>query len=115
ALVMVRKYFGWLTQRGVVPANVAQPVKELRRQSLAPKGLERAQVRRLLREIELRQDVRASAVFHIMLYTGARVGDVVKLELTDLLLSERSGSAVFRHGKGGKERTVPVPLPARRA
>lgn len=115
ALVMVRKYFGWLTQQGHLQANPASAVKELRRQSLAPKGLERAQVRRLLREIELRQDVRASAVFSLMLYTGARVGDVVKLELTDLMLGERSGSAVFRHGKGGKERTVPVPLPARRA
>ena len=90
-------------------------VKELRRQALAPKGLERAQVRRLLREVELRQDVRANAIFHVLLYTGCRVGDLVGLELSDLLLGERSGSAVFRHGKGSKQRTVPLPLPARRA
>ncbi|HET6574097.1 MAG TPA: tyrosine-type recombinase/integrase [Fimbriiglobus sp.] len=81
----------------------------------APKGMERSQVRKLLRELELRQDIRASAVFHLMLYTGARVGDVVGLELDDLLLGDRSGSAVFRHGKGNKERSVPLPLPARRA
>ena len=32
-----------------------------------------------------------------------------------MVLSERSGSATFRLGKGGKQRTVPLPLPARKA
>jgi site-specific recombinase XerD len=115
ALVMLRRFFGWLGEQGHVTTNVAQSVKELRRQALAPKGLDRSQVRRLLREIELRQDVRANAVFSLFLFTGCRVGDLVNLELADLLLGERSGSAVFRHGKGRKQRTVPLPLPARRA
>ena len=44
-----------------------------------------------------------------------RVSDLVSLELSDLMLSERSGTVVFRHGKGGKQRSVPLPLPARRA
>lgn len=115
ALVTLRRFFKWLAERGHVPANVAQPIKELRRQALAPKGLDRSSVRKLLREVELRQDVRANAIFHVLLYTGCRVGDLVGLELDDLLLGERAGSVVFRLGKGGKQRTVPLPLPARRA
>jgi site-specific recombinase XerD len=115
ALVTLRRYLGWLAQQGVIAANPAQAVKELRRQQLTPKGLERPIVRRLLREVELREDVRATAIFALMLYTGARVSDVVNLELPDLLLSERSGTATFRFGKGNKQRTVPLPLPARRA
>ncbi len=70
---------------------------------------------RLLREIELRQDVRANAIFHLFLYTGGRISDLVALELHDLMVGERSGSVVFRFGKGGKQRSVPLPLPARRA
>ena len=115
ALVIVRGFVGWLAENGHVPANPAKKVKELRRQALAPKGLDRSQVRRLLREIELRQDVRAAAIFGLMLYTGCRVGDLVALELTDLMIGERSGSAVFRFGKGAKQRSVPLPLPARQA
>lgn len=115
ALVTIRRYFQWLADHGHVPANPASAVKELRRQQLAPKGLNRAQVRKLLREVELRQDVRANAVFHLMLYCGCRVGDVVNLELGDLMLTERSGTVVFRQGKGNKQRSVPLPLPARRA
>ncbi len=95
--------------------NPGKPVKELSRQLLAPKGLERSQVRRLLREIELRQDVRANAIFNLMLYSGCRVGDLVNLELHDLILSDRSGTVVFRCGKGGKQRSVPLPLLARSA
>lgn len=115
ALVTIRLYFGWLVETGVVAANPAAKVKELRRVQLAPKGLDRGQVRKLLREVELRQDVRANAVIHLILYTGCRVGDLVALELHDLMLGERAGSVVFRLGKGGKQRNVPLPLPARRA
>ena len=115
ALVTLRRFFAWLVDSGHVASNPVRPVKELRRQQLAPKGLERSVVRRLLREIELRQDVRAAAIFSLLLYTGCRVGDAVALELPDLMLGERGGSVVFRLGKGNKQRSVPLPLPARRA
>jgi integrase/recombinase XerC len=115
ALVLLRTFFGWLTETGHVPQNPAKGVKELRRQVLAPKGLERSQVRRLLREIELRRDLRAAAIFSVFLYTGCRVSDLIQIELHDLLVSERSGSVIFRFGKGNKHRSVPLPLPARKA
>ena len=115
ALVTLRRFFGWLVDNGHAQANPVKPVKELRKQQLAPKGMDRSQVRRLLREIELRQDVRANAIFSVFLYTGCRVSDLVTLELHDLMLGERSGSVVFRLGKGNKQRSVPLPLPARRA
>ena len=72
-LVTLRRFFGWLADQGHVAANPAKPVKELRRQQLAPKGLDRSQVRRLLREVELREDIRANAIFSLFLWTGCRV------------------------------------------
>ncbi|MEQ8853584.1 tyrosine-type recombinase/integrase [Gimesia sp.] len=115
ALVTVRRFFGWLVEQNYLSTNPAKQVKELRNQQLAPKGLERSEVRKLLREIELRGDVRANAIFSLLLYTGCRVSDLVNLELTDLMISERSGSVVFRFGKGNKQRSVPLPLPARKS
>ncbi len=115
ALVTVRRFLSWLVDEGYLTANPAKKVKELKRQQLAPKGLDRSQVRKLLREVELRGDIRANAVFHLFLFTGGRVGDVVVLELEDLMLGERSGTVVYRLGKGNKQRSVPLPLPARRA
>jgi site-specific recombinase XerD len=115
SLVLLRRFFNWLADQGHIPANPAKSVKELHRQQLAPKGLDRSQVRHLLRELELRQDIRASAIFHFLLFTGCRVGDLVNLELNDVMLGERSGSVVFRFAKGRKQRSVPLPLLARRA
>lgn len=114
-LVTLRGYFGWLAQQGHVTANAAKQVKQLRQVQLAPQGMERSVVRRLLREVELREDIRAGAIFSLFLWTGCRVSDLVNLDLSDLLLSERSGTVVFRFGKGNKQRSVPLPLPARRA
>ncbi len=114
-LVSLRRFLAWLAEAGYIPSNPARKAKQLRKQALAPKGLDRAVVRRLLREVELRQDVRANAIFNLFLYAGPRVSDVVNLELTDLILGERSGTVVFRLGKGNKQRSVPLPLPARRA
>lgn len=115
ALVAVRRFFARLVEDGQLTANPAKKVKELRRVQLAPQGLDRPQVRRLLREIELRADVRADAIFSLMLYSGCRVGDLVNLDLGDLAVGERSGQVVFKHGKGNKQRSVPLPLPAHRA
>lgn len=115
SLVTLRKFLGWLVERGVLGANPADAVKELKRVELAPKGLERGDVRRLLRECELRGDTRATALFSLFLYTGARVSEVVALTFSDLLLSERSGSVTFCDAKGGKQRSCPLPLSARRA
>jgi site-specific recombinase XerD len=114
-LVTVRQFFAWLTEQGHVSSNPAKKVKELKRVALAPKGLDRSQVRCLLREVELRKDIRAAAILSLMLYTGGRVSDLVNLELADLMLCERSGTVVFRLGKGNKQRSVPLPLLARRA
>ncbi len=113
SLVALRRLLGWLAKQNIITANVGLLVKELRQQTLAPKGLDVPIVRRLLREVELRGDVRAAAIFSLMLFTGARVGDVVNLELDDLVIGDRSGHAVFRNGKGGKQRTVPLPQAAR--
>jgi len=113
ALVSIRRYLDWLVGQGHLEVNPGKVVKELRKQQVVPKGLERSEVRKLLREVDLRQDVRAKAIFSLFLHTGCRVSDLVQIELQDLIISERSGSVIFRNGKGGKQRQVPLSLPAR--
>jgi site-specific recombinase XerD len=114
-LASIRKYFKWLFQKEFIRVNPTLGVKELRRQPLAPQGLTRSEVRKLLREVELRHDVRAKAIFSLILYTGARLSDVTYLELSDLSLSERKGTVFFRYSKGSKQRVLPLPIEARKA
>lgn len=94
-LASLRKYFKWLSNQGHVVVNPTTGVKELRRQQLAPQGLTRAEVRKLLREVELRNDIRAKAIFSLALYSGPRLSDITFLELSDLSISERSGTVFY--------------------
>jgi site-specific recombinase XerD len=115
SLVTIRRFLGHLVQSGALTANPAAAVKELRRVPVVPKGLAPAEVRRIIREIAIRQDRRADAIVSLMLYCGLRVGDVAGLELPDLEIGARSGRAICRNGKGNKTRVVPLPPEARRA
>lgn len=114
-LVTLRRYFRFLAEAGVIESNPCEGIKELRRVVGAPKALERAKVRKLLREATVRHDHRGLAILSTLLYCGLRVGELAALELADLDLSERSGSLRVRDGKGNKERFVPIPTEARKA
>ena len=61
ALVSIRRFLGHLVQSGALSSNPGKSVKELRRMPVVPKGLTTAEVRKILREIELRQDYKAGA------------------------------------------------------
>jgi site-specific recombinase XerD len=111
----LKKFARWFTESNREPFTMkrvtTRDVSDFRDSLRRDRGQAVASVNRAL----VRQDIRSNAVFHLLLYCGCRVGDVVALELGDLMLTERSGTVVFRHGKGGKQRSVPLPLPARKA
>ncbi len=114
-LVTLRRYFAFLLREDFIASNPAEGVKELRRVQQAPKAIERIKVRKILRDATVREDARGLAILSLMLYCGLRVGEVAALELEDLDLSDRQGSVRVRDGKGRKERTVPLPVEARKA
>jgi len=114
ALVTIRRFLRHLVQSGAVSANPAEAVKELRRMPILPKGLSTSEVRKILREIELRQDYKAGACIGLMLHAGLRASEVVGLELDDVTIASRSGQIVCRHGKGNKQRIIPLSVEARR-
>ncbi len=113
-LVTLRRYFSFLAQEEVIAANPASKVKELRRTPTAPKAIDRAVVRRMLREAKVREDHRALAIIGLFVYCGLRLSEVAALQLGHLDLSERRGAVLVRHGKHNRERTVPIPAEPRR-
>ena len=113
-LVTLRRYFAFLAQEEVIPSNPASKVKELRRTPTAPKAVDRAVVRRMLREATVRDDHRALAILGLFVYCGLRLSEVAALQLGHLDLSERRGAVLVRHGKHNRERTVPIPIEPRR-
>ena len=57
-------------------------------------------------EEQRRRAIRDRALISLMLQTGARVGEAVRVRWEDVTIGERSGELNIRRGKGGKQRTV---------
>jgi integrase/recombinase XerC/integrase/recombinase XerD len=81
----------------------------------APKALDKKEMHRILREAEKKENPRDFCIIVLLLNTGLRVGELVKLDRSDVELSERKGEITVRWGKGGKAAKLPLNNEARRA
>jgi integrase/recombinase XerC len=118
-LEAVRRLLRWAEANGTVARNVALHVKSVRVvRERRPLGLTAAEVHGLLRaagESSHGLARRNYALVQLMLQTGLRVGEAAALRRSDVALRDRAGTIRVRHGKGLKEREVPLNATARRA
>lgn len=95
-----------------VTENIRLPeVRQAR--NVAPKSLERNERNNLLRAIDRKGNPRDIAIVSTLLRTGIRVSELVALNRSDIVIGERSGSAIVRNGKGNVSRKVPLSAEAR--
>lgn len=133
----VRDYRSWLlTVAKATPATVATTLTALQAfydhlgvvgrldvdrpapAKRAPKALDAASKRRLLRAGEACGSVRDRAVLLVLYATGIRVGELAALDVDDVPLTARTGVVIVRAGKGsdgGVYREVPLAADARGA
>jgi site-specific recombinase XerD len=115
------------SQGGIFKVNPAQYVKPVKTIELAPRWLNEEQKKKLLKAVDtdLREAKeryprlwvlrkRDAVIVNVLLLTGLRVDELCSLKLTDLTLSERKGTLLVRHGKGGKQRAVNLHIEARK-
>lgn len=118
-LEAVRRLLRWAEASGTVPTNVATAVEAVRlARDRKPVGLIAAEVHGLLRaagESSHGLARRNYALVQLMLQTGLRIGEVAALRRADITLRDRAGTVRVRHGKGLREREVPLNATARRA
>jgi site-specific recombinase XerD len=95
------------THRGLGPANAGRV--DLPQQ--APRALEEAELRRVLRGAERLPSVRDRTIVRTLYYAGVRAAELVALDVDDVPTTARTGKVIVRAGKGqdgGKPRTVPA-------
>ena len=117
ALVAVRGLHRFAASEGLGedPAAAISPPKQAKR---LPKALDQAAVQRLLEapDNETPAGLRDAALLELLYGTGARISEVLDLDVDDLtavLADEDLGMRLF--GKGRKERLVPLGSYARKA
>ncbi|MEC3919118.1 site-specific tyrosine recombinase XerD [Nocardia sp. CDC160] len=114
ALVAVRGLHRFATAEGITDADVAHPVKPPTPARRLPKALPYDQVSRLLDAsggdiADGPRGLRDRALLELLYSTGARISEMVGLDVDDIDTAER---AVILRGKGGKQRMVPIGRPA---
>jgi site-specific recombinase XerD len=106
----LRSLLRFLHVDGVIERPLAAAVPSIARRRLAglPKGLEPAQVRRLLASCDRRTRFgrRDFAILIMLVRLGLRIGEVAALELDDI--DWRAGEIVV-HGKGERAERLPLP------
>jgi integrase/recombinase XerD len=115
-LVVVRGLHRFAAAEGITTGDVAHAVKPPTPARRLPKALPYDEISRLLEAAGGSgaadggpRGLRDRAMLELLYSTGARISEVIDLDVDDIDTAER---AVVLHGKGGKQRMVPIGRPA---
>jgi integrase/recombinase XerD len=107
AVSATRGFFKFLMLDGHIKSHPAEDLDTPQRFSYLPKFLTEEEINRLLAapDIATEEGIRDRAILEIMYATGLRVSELVTLKQADVDLL---AGLVVCHGKGNKERRVPL-------
>lgn len=115
----LRNFYRFMTDQKRTKKNPSEKIKFLKQtKRTQPKALTKNDVHKLLSVTSHSSHgtrKRNYAIIQLLLQTGIRVGEIVNLEIRDLVLYDRSGEIRVVNAKGGKERTIPLNSTARKA
>ena len=107
-VVAVRGLHRFAVREGMARTDPAHQVRPPQPPRRLPKAIPLAEVERLIEAAEGEGDVAGSrdrALLEVLYGSGARISEAVGLDVDDVDLER---GAVLLHGKGGKERLVPL-------
>jgi len=107
-LAVLRRYYAWALRTHRVARDPCLTLHAAKQPPRLPKTLSEAQVEALLSAPDARTDLglRDRAMIELLYATGLRVSELVGLRVLDVSLGE--GVVRVVHGKGGKDRLVPL-------
>lgn len=113
-LAAIRSFYHFLLKKQIVEQNPACGIQAPKATKKLPKILDVDQVAGLLNATpDSVLEVRDLAIFELFYSSGLRLSELVMLDIVDVSLAE--GNIRVLHGKGGKQRLVPVGTKAIRA
>ena len=118
----------WARQSKQIQSDPTENIKGVAGVARGPKWLDKHEQHRLMRAIENDLELakknypkrwvtrrRDASLILFLLHTGLRLSETVELRMKDMQISERKGNVLVQHGKGGKQRNVPLNSEARKA
>ncbi len=117
AIVAIRNWHRFAYEEGWAGANVAEQIKPARTAKRLPHPLSVDEVSRLLDMCDRDDPVgmRDAALLELLYGTGARISEILALDIDDWYRMTSDDMGLLLRGKGNKERIVPVGSYAREA
>ena len=114
-LVAIRSFFGFISKE-FGSQNIADEIDLPKVGKRLPKALSIAEVQRLI-DSNAQEGVglRDRAIIELLYSSGARVSELISLNLSDIATNSEGFATVQVRGKGGKDRIVPIGSFARRS
>lgn len=112
-LSALKQFFNWAYEQGMILGNPTQDIHLIRIDQNKIKSLKPKQFRRLLRAAKGHH--RDFAMLEVLGGTGIRVGELLALNIDDVVIQPRSGLLTVRYGKGGGYRDIPLTKDVRQA
>ncbi len=109
----LRSFFGYLHQQGDIPANPAGTLPVPKAKASLPVALSQTQLAQALESVDgpAPVDLRDRAILELAYASGLRVSEMAALAVSQV----KGKDLIVVSGKGGKDRAVPVGVPAQRA
>ncbi len=127
-LAAISALMKWAKNTGQLPSDPSDGIRLVKQTPTPPRWLDKKQQYALQRAIERDLAVatlrypkrwltrrRDASLVQFLFNTGLRLSETLALRLADIQISERRGSVLVRHGKGDKQRSVPLNVNARQA
>ena len=106
-LSAIRSFYNFLLRKKLLDSNPAQHVRAPKQERKLPKVLDVDQMFGLLEKSpDSVLEIRDLAMFELFYSSGLRLSEMAALELDDIDLAEQS--LRVRHGKGEKQRDLPI-------
>ena len=106
-IVFIKRYIGWANGIGLVSDDRTEAltkIKPVAQGPRRPKALSDIELKRYLKEVELRASARDQAIVYVLLGTGMRVSELADLEMSQLVMAARKAIVLLRNEKGHGQR-----------
>lgn len=110
-LSALRTFFRFLVRRGELAADPTARVRPPRRRRLLPRALSVDDTFRVVENVQRERpalEARDRAILEVLYGAGLRVSECCAIDLGDVTRDDGGALVRVRHGKGGKERIVPL-------
>ncbi len=108
----LNSFFAWCFQNQYITKNPIIDIQKPKLPKALPRYLTKSEVEKLLTQLALFkwkyefERIRNETIIYTLLYAGLRLGELLRLKITDVNLSEEQ--ILVRQGKGKKDRLVPI-------